>query len=307
VVESNIPDQIRIIQSFYTHTPDNFTKPMTKIILLGTGNPNPDPNHMGPSIAIIVNDSTYLVDFGAGLIRQASALTPQYGGNLEALDPKNLKLAFLTHLHSDHTIGYPDLIFTPWVMERSEPLKVFGPYGTREMTESILKAYKTDIEYRLRGKEPINSFGYQVVVHEIDEGIIFTDNNIQVEAFRVLHGDLPNAFGFRFTTPDKVIVISGDTAPCKSIQKYSQGADVLIHEVYSSQGFQGKDTVWQAYHRSHHTSTRQLANLARSAKPGLLITYHTLFWGYSPEAILGEILEIYDGEVVVGTDLLVIE
>jgi ribonuclease Z len=274
---------------------------------LGTGNPNPDPNHSGPSIAIVVNETPYIIDFGPGLIRQASALTPQYGGDIKALGPENIRFGFLTHLHSDHTIGYPDIILTPWVMERSEPLTVFGPKGTKEMTEHILKAYNIDIEYRLGGKEPINPFGYQVNVHEIEEGIIFTDENIQVEAFRVLHGILPNAFGFRFTTRDKVIVISGDTAPCRGIKEYSRGTDILIHEVYSYQGYQNKKPVWQAYHRSHHTSTRQLANLAKSVKPGLLVTYHTLFWGYSPKAILEEIREIYDGKVVVGTDLLVID
>jgi len=90
----------------------------TKVVLLGTGNPNPDPEHSGCSVAIIAGGTPDIVDFGPGLIRQAAALSPAYGGKLEALDVENIKHAFLTHLHSDHTIGYPDLILTPWVKGR---------------------------------------------------------------------------------------------------------------------------------------------------------------------------------------------
>jgi len=117
----------------------------TKVVLLGTGNPNPDPRHSGPSLAIIVDESPYLVDFGAGLVRQAAALTPRYGGSMAALDAENLKTAFLTHLHSDHTVGFPDLILTPWVMGRNEPLEVYGPAGIAGMTEQVLKAYQSII------------------------------------------------------------------------------------------------------------------------------------------------------------------
>ena len=126
----------------------------TKVILLGTGNPNPDPDHSGCSVAIVVNNTPYIIDFGPGLIRKAAALSPRYGGNIKALDVKNLKTVFLTHLHSDHTTGYPDLILTPWVMGRDEPLEVYGPEGIKQMTDNILDAYKQDIHYRLYGDEP---------------------------------------------------------------------------------------------------------------------------------------------------------
>ena len=102
-------------------------KSRTKIIFLGTGTPNPDPEHLGASLVILVDEKPYLVDFGAGLVRQAARLTPRYGGAYPALEARNLKTAFLTHLHSDHPVGYPDLILTPWVMERDAPLEVYGP------------------------------------------------------------------------------------------------------------------------------------------------------------------------------------
>jgi len=279
----------------------------TRLILLGTGNPNPDPKHLGCSLMILVDEKPYIVDFGAGLVRQAAALTRQYGGAIEGLDIKNLKTAFLTHMHSDHTVGYPDLILTPWVMGRETPLEVYGPDGIVEMTEHILRAYRDDIKYRLYGLEPVNNEGWRVNAHEIREGIVYEDSAVKVEAFPVRHGTWPNAYGFRFTTADKVIVISGDTAPCDNIIKYGQGADLLIHEVYYNKGFDQKDDFWRRYHANNHTSTHELAEIASKTRPGLLILYHTLFWGGSESEILAEIAQGYDGKVVVGADLQVFE
>jgi ribonuclease Z len=279
----------------------------TKVVLLGTGNPNPDPRHSGCSVAIIVRETAYIVDFGPGLVRKAAELSPVYGGSIEALRTENIKKAFLTHLHSDHTAGYPDLILTPWVIGRDEPLEVYGPEGIDRMTEHILEAYKDDIMYRVYGLEPANDQGWRVITHEIGEGIIYTDENVKVEAFLVKHGTWPNAYGFRFTTPDKVIVISGDTAPCENIVKFSRNADILIHEVYYKKGFDTKSDLWKAYHRQHHTSTYELGEIARTSRPGLMVLYHILFWGGTPEDLLTEIAERYDGKVVVGLDLDVFE
>jgi len=239
----------------------------TKVVLLGTGNPHPDPDRSGCSVAVVVNDSAYIVDFGPGIVRRASALTPEFGGSIEALKAKNIKRGFLTHLHSDHTTGYPDLILTPWVMGRDEPLEVFGPEGIKEMTEHILKAYQEDIKYRLYGLEPANNQGWRVVAHEIKEGIIYKDEHVKVEAFPVVHGSWPNAYGFRFTSADKVIVISGDTRPCENIIKYGKGADILLHEVYYKKEFDTKDAFWKNYHSKNHTSTYELGEIANQTKP----------------------------------------
>lgn len=280
----------------------------TKVILLGTGTPNPDPDHAGSSIAIVVKNNTYLVDFGAGIVRQAAKMTPQYGGDYPQLDAKNLRIAFLTHLHSDHTIGLPDLLLTPWVLERDVPLEIYGPVGTRHLADNIVKAYQADIDYRLNGLEPANENGWKVNTHEFDkDGVIYTDSLIKVEAFKVQHGSWPNAFGFRFTTPDKVIVLSGDTRPCDNILKYSKGADILIHEVYSYHRWTLRNEFWQKYHAANHTSTYELGELAAKAQPGKVVLYHLLFWGNSEEDLLNEIATKYDGEVIAGRDFMVIE
>jgi ribonuclease BN (tRNA processing enzyme) len=279
----------------------------TKVILLGTGTPNPDPEHSGCSVAVVVNGTSYIVDFGPGLVRQAAALSPRYGGNIKALDVKNLKKAFLTHLHSDHTVGYPDLILTPWVHGRDEPLEVYGPEGIKEMTEHILEAYQEDIKYRLYGLQPANNQGWRVIAHEITEDLIYEDEYVRVEAFLVKHGSWPNAYGFRFTTPDKVIVTSGDTTPCENILKYGEGADILIHEVYSKSGFDKKDAFWKNYHSQNHTSTYELAEIANKVQPELLVLYHILFWGATEEQLLKEISLRYRGRVILGSDLDVFE
>jgi len=281
------------------------TSTTTQVILLGTGTPNPDPEHSGCSVAIVVNDTPYIIDFGPGLIRQAARLSPAYGGKVSGLQVKKIKRAFLTHLHSDHTVGYPDLILTPWVMGRDEPLKVYGPEGTIAMTENLLKAYQEDIKYRLYGLEPANNMGWRVQANDVVEGEIYQDENIKVEAFRVAHGSWPNAFGFRFTTPDKIIVISGDTSPSENIIKYSKGVDILIHEVYYKKGFDKRNDFWRAYHSKNHTSTYELAEIAKESQPGLVILYHILYFGGSDADLLNEVKEKYDGSVAMGKDLQV--
>ena len=179
----------------------------TKLVLLGTGTPNACTNASGPASAVVVGDRAYLVDFGPGVVRQAAKA---YRDGIDALRPDRLTVAFCTHLYTDHTAGYPDLIFTPWVLERPEPLQVYGPRGIRSMTDHILQAYGVDIDFRLHGFEKANEQGYRVMATEIEPGIVYQDDRVSVEAFPVSHGTL-ESYGYRFTTADKVIVISGDT------------------------------------------------------------------------------------------------
>ncbi len=275
---------------------------VTKIVLLGTGTPITDPDRSGPATAIVVNDTPYIVDFGPGLIRRAQAA---YDAGTRGLKVSKLTRAFVTHLHSDHTSGYPDLILTPWVMGRNEPLQVYGPEGIKQMTRHILAAYEQDIYMRLYGAQPIDGteLGYKVNAFEIDPGIIYQDENVSVEAFRVSHGSWPQAFGYKFVTPDRTIVISGDARPSESVVKACNGCDVLIHEVYSQAALDLREDKWKNYHSKAHTSTYELAELATRAKPGLLILYHQLFWTANEEKLLSEFRQAYKGMFVSGKDL----
>jgi len=276
----------------------------TKVAMLGTGTPNPFPERSGPGVAIVVNDEAYLVDFGPGIVRRAASLSPEYGGDISGLSVDKLNHAFLTHLHSDHSVGLPDLLLTSWVAGRDRPLKLFGPEGTASMAENIIAAYKEDIRYRLYSDQPANNQGWRIATTEITEtGSVYKDKNVTVEAFSVHHGSWPDAWGYRFTTPDKVIVISGDTAPSDLLLEYAKDADILIHEVYSLEGFQKKEPRWQKYHAGNHTSTHELGELAAKARPKLLVLYHQLLWGSSHETLLNEVREVYDGKVVSARDL----
>ena len=118
----------------------------TQVVMLGTGTPGPDPDRSGPATAVVVNGTAYLVDVGAGVVRRAKAAA--LDKNIRALEPVSLRVVFVTHLHSDHTVGYPDLILTPWVIGRKIPLEVHGPKGIKAMTEHILLAYGEDIKTR---------------------------------------------------------------------------------------------------------------------------------------------------------------
>lgn len=272
---------------------------ISKIVLLGTGTPNADPERSGPSVAILVNRTPYVDDFGPGVVRRASAA---YQAGVMSLEVQKLSRAIVTHLHSDHTAGFPDLILTPWVLGREETLEVYGPVGLRAMTENILAAYQEDIRERLNGLEPANSTGYEAQAFEVEPGEIYRDMNVAVEAFSVNHGSWP-ALGYKFHTPDRTIVISGDTTPTESGDMAYQGCDVLIHEVYSSAGLEKRSPTWRRYHSTVHTSSNELVEIAEKVKPGLLILYHQLFHGVSEEELLLEVQGQYDGKVVSGRDL----
>ena len=168
---------------------------------------------------------------------------------------------------------------------------------------SILKAYEKDIRVRLNGLEPANEQGYIINVHEIKEGIVYKDSNLTVKAFELKHGNWDHNFAYRFETPDRTIVISGDCVPSEKMIENAKGCDVLIHEVYSQAGFEKRPPVWQKYHKNFHTSTIELGKLASKIQPDILVLYHILDWGASPEELIGEIQTYYKGKVIVGSDL----
>ena len=279
----------------------------TKLIVLGSGTPNPDPTRAGSAYAVVVNETPYLIDFGPGVIRRAASLSPSWGGKIEAMNVKNFEHAFLTHIHSDHSAGLADLMLTPWIMGRDKKLNLYGPKGLERMAASTLEAYEDDINYRIYGTQPSNKIGYKFNFHLLTDGLVYKDENISVEAFSVPHGSFNDAYGFRFTSQDKVIVFSGDTGPSKTLEKFAAGADILVHEVYSNAGFLKKTKDWQIYHQGHHTSTFEVGEIASRAKPKLLLLSHILFWGSTKDEILKETQSTYKGEIKIAEDLMIIE
>ncbi len=273
----------------------------TTVVMLGTGTPIPTPERSGPATAVVVDGQAYLIDAGAGIVRRASAAAEKH--NIPALTAGNLDRLFLTHLHSDHTLGYADLIFTPWVMGRRSPLVTVGPKATKAMADNLLEAYSEDIRVRMHGPETMSDDGITMDVRPLKEGEVFKDERVRVEAILVPHGGWEEAYALKFTTSEKTVVISGDAAPSDKLTEFAKGCDILVHEVYLEMPFKMRG-AFPRYHKASHTSTTELAELPKKAQPGLLVLYHILDWGFPDKYIIEEIREAgYKGEVVLPSDL----
>ena len=272
-----------------------------RVVILGTGTPNADPERSGPSVAVVAGNRAYLVDCGPGVVRRAAAAAARHG--IAALQADRLGIVFITHLHSDHTLGLPDLMLTPWVLERRTPLEVYGPPGVKSMTHHLLEAYAQDITMRQQGLEPDKHDGWKANAHEIKPGVVYRDSNVTVTAIAVPHANWKHAFAYRFESHGEVVVISGDTRPSDAVVKACDGCDVLVHEVYSAERFKARPADWQRYHADAHTSTVELAALARRARPKRLVLYHQLFWGATDDDLVREVHQGYDGPVSSARDL----
>ena len=271
----------------------------TQVVLLGTGTPYPDPHAMGPATAVIVGERVFLFDAGVGVTRQLNA------AHLPISGPEAL---FITHLHSDHTLGYADLILTSWIMRRRYVLPVYGPHGLQRMTDHLIAAFSEDIEIRTKGLEREIPNGYRVKVHEVVPGLIYERDGVRITAVKVSHGSWKEAFAYRVDTPDRSILISGDTRPSEVLVIAAKDVDTLVHEVYIASRIAVESRpggeFWPRYMREFHTSDIELGELAARIKPKLLILTHIIRSGGTDEELLNGIRKGgYNGKVVVARDL----
>jgi ribonuclease BN (tRNA processing enzyme) len=271
----------------------------TVIVLLGTGTPYPNPHAQGAATALVVGNHVFLFDAGVGVMRQLNAASLPING---------VTALFITHLHTDHTLGYADLILTSWVMRRGAPFPVYGPTGLRRMTDHLIAAYEEDITIRTEGLERELPDAWQVIVREIGPGIIYDSVGIRVTAIGVPHGSWREAYGYRVDTPNRSVVISGDTRYSEAIVAASAGVDVLVHEVYSAKYVAPEDRpggeLWPQYMKEFHTSDVELGQLAAMAKPKLLLLTHIIRMGASDVELIDGIRNGgFTGNVVVGRDL----
>ncbi|MEK7667915.1 MAG: MBL fold metallo-hydrolase [Gemmatimonadota bacterium] len=270
-----------------------------RVVLLGTGTPRPNPEASQAATAVVMGQRVFLVDAGAAVMRQLAAA---------GLPVNGVSALFLTHLHTDHTLGYPDLVLTSWVMGRRTPLEAYGPRGLRRMTDHLLAAWSEDIAIRTNGLEREAPGGYRVAVHEIRAGVVYDSGGVRVTAIPVQHGEWRDAFAFRFDTPDRSIVISGDTRPSAAIEQAARGVDVLVHEVYPETRLAPEQRPggehWPDYMRAFHTSDVELGRLAAAAQPRLLILSHIVrMGGTDAELLAGVRSGGFTGRVVIGRDL----
>ncbi len=273
----------------------------TQVVVLGTSTPIPDAFRAGPSIAVIHKGESYLFDVGAGAVRQATIARYRY--DIPSLYPSQICCAFLSHLHSDHMLDLSELSHTFW-WRRREPVRAWGPRGIEQIASAMEDLIAIDVDLRVNGLQPVqNPDGYKTQVQVIEPGILLRKDDLVIEAFLVNHGDIEPAYGFRVTTADLSMVISGDTAYSETVAEKSRGVDLLFHEVISREGLARNSPGFQRYHNSAHTTTDELARLANIAQPKLLVLYHGLYYGTEESGVLDEIAALYDGEVVLAADL----
>lgn len=270
----------------------------TQVVVLGSGMPNAEADRAGSGVAIVVDNHPYLVDCGHGVVQRV--VEAKAAGKI-SWSTNELTRLFVTHLHGDHTLGLADLIFTPWIHGRAATVVAYGPAGLEAMVSHIMTAYEVNVREHFRS-HPVTEHGCEVEVAGVECGMFYEDERVVVSAFAADHSDM-EAYSFKFVTPDCCIVVSGDTKPVAGFAQWASGCDILIHEVYSSRRFASRPAQWQVYHGNVHTSARELASLARVICPELLVLYHQLFWAATPEELIEEITDSYDGVVVSACDL----
>jgi ribonuclease BN (tRNA processing enzyme) len=269
------------------------------VVTLGTGTPVPNPERSGPATAVVVGRQVFLFDAGPGVMRRVAAA---------GLPIDGVTAAFITHLHSDHTLGLPDLILTSWVMGRTTPMRIAGPPGLRRMTDHLIAAWAEDTLVRVKGLERGRPGGYRVNVRETTGGVVYDSGGVKITAIPVQHGEWKHSFAYRVDARGRSVVISGDTRPSEALARAAQDVDVLVHEVYPETRVAPENRpggeLWPQYLREVHTSDVELGRLAASAKPKLLLLSHVIFMGAGEQEVVEGIRRGgFAGRVVIAKDL----
>lgn len=272
-----------------------------RVTLLGTGAPPPRVDRFGPSTLVEVGGEKFIFDAGRGAMQRLHQLEIPFA---------DIRGMFLTHHHSDHVVGFPDLWLTGWIGrpwgKRTVPLEIWGPEGTRQMMEHLPQAFAVDIRVRRRNYPPQ---GVELVSHEIQEGIVFNAGGIQISAFEVDHGgeELP-AFGYRIDYDGRSVVLSGDTTFNENLIRHAKGADLLVHEVTAAAGAAVENAEQLKRIGANHTTPEQAGEVFARVNPGLAVYNHLLlFGGARAEDLIPATRTKYAGPLMVGEDLLQID
>jgi ribonuclease Z len=259
-----------------------------RVTLLGTGTPFPNPERFGSAILAEVAGKRLLFDCGRGVVIRLAQVQ---------VNPKEIDGLFLTHLHSDHVVGIPDLWLSGWFLGRDRSLPIWGPSGTRSMAEQLVQAFGFDIRIRQASPDPLPGKGVEIDAKEIEQGEIYNDGLARVSAFRVDHGAVKLAFGFRVDSAGHSVVISGDTKFCQTLVDFARDADCVIHAAWSA-----------SWKNPTPPSKRSIASAEDAGrvfaivKPKLGVLYH-----YKDEEGLWDAArKEYQGPLVIGRDLMTI-
>jgi ribonuclease Z len=265
-------------------------------ILLGTGYPYPRAERAGPSCAIVVGDRVFVVDAGRGVGMRIAAA---------GISWSSIEAAFLTHLHSDHIDGLPDLFHSTWEFGAGKPFELYGPKGTQEVANGLLQFYGPDILIRRDLTEKLPAAGARINVHEIQEGVVCNvPDVVKITAFLEDHPPVKPAFGYRFDAGRHSIVITGDTRPNPNLVKFATGADILVHEAYvrrNSATGADDDPRWSIY--KYHSSAREAGETAEKAKVKILVLTHLIPADATEQDFMDEAKKSFSGKIIVGRDL----
>lgn len=267
-----------------------------RVTLLGTGGPPPSLIRFGPSILVEADSEKLLFDVGRGASQRLAQLRVSYAG---------LTALFLTHLHSDHVVGLPDLWLTGWLLSRREtPLPVYGPTGTVDMAQHLEEAYRFDTEVRIReGHMPVG--GSHLAATDIGEGVVFERNGVRVTAFLVDHGPTRPAYGYRVDYAGRSVVLSGDTRFSPNLIAHAQGVDLLIHEVAAATAEDLRDHERTRIIVGHHTTPERAGEVFDLVHPRLSAYSHiVLFPGVTDGDLEPLTRTHYAGPLVIGQDLM---
>lgn len=280
-----------------------------KWILLGTGNPLSGCSRTKQANILIAGEKIILIDCGAGVVRKLI---------MAGIHPTQISHLFFTHHHADHNAGFIDLfstgIFSREVPKRLEPLNVYGPTDTAEIIGKMRESLNIDFKSR----KSFDEYSNKIIYHELNDGLIFNKGGLKAKVFTVDHGNFRPAVGYRFSFENKIIVCSGDTAPCDNIKKYSKDADILVHEAYNAKWVDRVESVYGNSDtgrgfkgaRYKHTSTLEVAEIAENANvKHLVLTHHipsiTPVVSLERSYVSG-MSKIYSGKITMGRDLMMI-
>ena len=268
-----------------------------ELILLGTGYPYPSAERAGPSCAVAVGGRVFIVDAGRGVVMRLAAAGVPWS---------SIHSVFITHLHSDHIDGLPDLFHSTWQFGSGEPFNLYGPKGIRKVADGILQFYESDIHIRRDLTEKIPGEGAAINPHVLEEGVACNLSAlVRITAFAVNHHPVEPAFGFRFDAGLGSIVITGDMRPNPNLDRFAKDADILVHEAYVNGNAASRGDgshPWTIY--DYHSSAAEAGQAAEKANAKILVLTH-LIPGNAPERyFLDEAKKAFRGKVIVGRDLM---
>jgi ribonuclease Z len=274
-------------------------QPAIRVTLLGTA-PGPPVRvgRAGISTLVEAGEQRFLFDAGYGSL----ARLVESGAPMDAVTR-----LFLTHLHSDHVADLPALLLLPWAAPsaRDVPFEVWGPAGTRDMVRHLARAFAFDIHFRRDVDEHASAKGIEVLGRDVREGTVYDQGGVKIVAFLVDHGPVKPAFGYRIDHGGRSVAISGDTRPSDNLVNFSNGVDVLIHEIVDEVSLKKLVPSQRLFEAivGHHTTPEQAADIFRRVSPRLAVFSHA----EGGAAVVERTRRTYPGRVEFGEDLMVID